>query len=128
MVVLLEYLTMSETNSQNPVHYCAWLIIEAGFRDVRLLSSSTRWIAIQPKMFTHAIVIGRVGDYCGYDDFWCYKDYNSAKQALNAWDGIGEPIGWIRHTPSGRRVSQSLDEFDENGHKVAALGVMYRRH
>jgi hypothetical protein len=39
----------------------------------------------------------------GYEDRWCYPSYCDAKAALDAWDGEGEPQGWHRHPPSGRR-------------------------
>jgi hypothetical protein len=60
--------------------------------------------AIMPLLYTTAIVAG-IND-CGYDDRWCYKTEKAAVDALNAWDGEGEPTGWHRHPPSGRRVSE----------------------
>lgn len=38
-----------------------------------------------------------------YDDGWCYTTEYQAVTALNNWDGQGEPTGWHRHPPSGRR-------------------------
>jgi hypothetical protein len=40
---------------------------------------------------------------CGYDGRWCYSSKDAALAALNAWNGEGEPEGWHRHPPSGRR-------------------------
>jgi hypothetical protein len=58
-------------------------------------------VAIVPFMFTHAIVT-ELHEY-GYVDRWCYSTYDHAKNALDAWDGTGEPQGWHRHPSSGRR-------------------------
>lgn len=36
-------------------------------------------------------------------DGWCYETLLGAVIALAAWDGEGEPAGWMRHPMSGRR-------------------------
>ena len=59
-------------------------------------------VAILPLFYTHAIIAGICPT--GYEDRWCYADYDTAKAALDAWDGSGEPTGWHRHPTSGRRV------------------------
>ena len=41
--------------------------------------------------------------------------------------GEGEPEGWFRHADSGRRISRSAEEIDENGERVGAVGVLYVR-
>ena len=33
----------------------------------------------------------------------CSRSLEEARDALMAWDGEGEPRGWTRHLPSGRR-------------------------
>jgi hypothetical protein len=38
------------------------------------------------------------------DEVWCYSNFSRAYLALQAWDGTGEPQGWHRHLPSGRRA------------------------
>ena len=108
------------------VPYLQWLVLECGYRDVRPIGPG-RYVAIMPLAFTAAIITGRIGDMCGLDDRWCYHDYRSARAALEAWDGEGEPAGWHRHPASGRRVSEAPDERDENGHMVGAIGVQYIR-
>lgn len=62
-----------------------------------------RYAAIQPMIFTHAIIVGQMGDETGYDDRWCYHTLKAAEVALDAWNGIGEPEGWHRHPATGRR-------------------------
>jgi hypothetical protein len=97
------------------------------YTDAKLVRDATRYAAITRKMFTHAIITGRIGDYWGLGDCWCYPSYAAARSALAAWDGEGEPEGWLRHPGPGRRVSQSADERDEQGRKVGAPGVRYVR-
>lgn len=41
-------------------------------------------------------------EHC-YDDRWCYHSKEAAVKALSEWDGTGEPMGWHRHPPTGRR-------------------------
>lgn len=78
---------------------------DLGYEQVRPLSGG-RWAGIMRFMFTYAIIVGRMGDECGYDDRWCYKTYLGAFTALEAWDGEGEPEGWHRHPTSGRRRTE----------------------
>ncbi len=62
-----------------------------------------RYGVIAQFLFTYAIITGRIGDFWAYDNRWCYRNFQSAKDALDAWDGLGEPIGWHRHPMTGRR-------------------------
>jgi hypothetical protein len=88
------------------LQFLQWLKQECGYRDPRPLPGG-RWAAIFPLMYTHAIIVGTVGSYLGYDDRWCYDSYERAKTALDAWDGQSEPEGWHRHPMSGRRRVES---------------------
>ena len=54
-------------------------------------------------MFTTAIAVALDGDLHSVADRWCYHTPSSAKSALDAWTGEGEPDGWHRHPMSGRR-------------------------
>lgn len=68
--------------------------------------SDTRYCAILPMMFTHAVVVGFIDDCrMGYDDRWCYHDSFAAIAAATVWSGEPgtEPEGWHRHPRSGRR-------------------------
>lgn len=75
---------------------------ECGLLEARDLGDG-RYSAILPLLFTHAIIVGRIGDRSTYDDRWCYRDRESAEKAHLEWDGIGEPEGWHRHPLTGRR-------------------------
>jgi hypothetical protein len=86
-----------------------------------------RWAALAPFGFTTALLVGRQGDLSGYEDRWCYHTFAQALAALLEWDGTGEPPGWHRHPGSGRRISESPDDYDENGNRVGAIGVEYVR-
>lgn len=84
------------------LEYLQWLKQECGYLEPRPLPGG-RWTAIWQLMFTHAIIVGQIGCYMGYDDRWCYDSFEQAKVAFDAWDGSGEPAGWHRHPTSGRR-------------------------
>lgn len=105
--------------------YLTWLVVENGHMHVRPIPGK-RYASVLRKAFTHAIVVGRMFDMSSTDDTWCYASEADAKAALDAWDGQGEPQGWVRHPMSGRRVSQTADEFGDDG-PVGGIGVMYRR-
>lgn len=105
--------------------YLAWLVERCGYRDPRYLGGG-RCAYIIPKIYTHAIAMGRVGDLIGVGECWCYETYDAARAALDAWDGLGEPKGWIRHPDSGRRLARAPGERDEEGNLVP-LGATYVR-
>lgn len=99
--------------------FLQWLVDECGYRDPKEIGGG-RYAAIYRKAFTVAIIVGRIGDTMSHDDNWCYRDYPSAKLALDAWDGNGDPKGWHRHPASGRRVAPPEGAYDDDGRKVAA--------
>jgi hypothetical protein len=72
------------------------------FAQKSLTDGRIAWLT--PMLFSWRLCIGRADDDLGYDDGWCYEDWETAKGALAAWDGSGEPQGWHRHPASGRRV------------------------
>ena len=106
--------------------FLQWLIDECGYKHPRPLPGG-RFACVARMMFTHALLVGRIGDRVGYADRWCYRSEAAAYKALQAWDGTGEPTGWVRHPDSGRRVSESPDERDQNGERVGEVGVTYVR-
>jgi hypothetical protein len=106
--------------------FLRWLVEECGYLHPKPIPGG-RYACIFPKLYTHAIITGRIGDRVSIGDCWCYEKYVQAVIALSAWDGTGEPEGWIRHPDSGRRVSQSPDEIDDDGRRVGAVGARYVR-
>jgi hypothetical protein len=60
-------------------------------------------------MFTQAIITDI--DAWGYNDRWCYHSHLAAAQALEGWDGDGEPEGWHRHPKTGRRRDEDGNEW-----------------
>lgn len=80
-----------------------FLTRECGWREVRRLPDRGQWAGLSRLMFTTAIVVANDGDVTGTADRWCYHTEASAKAALDAWNGEGEPDGWHRHPMSGRR-------------------------
>jgi hypothetical protein len=85
--------------------FLQWLTDMLGFRDPKLLGDG-RYACIVPRFLRSAIVTGYVADV-GFEDSWKYRSYPEAKRALDAWDGQGEPTGWIRHqaTRATRKVA-----------------------
>lgn len=61
-----------------------------------------RAIWLRPQLFNFLLIIGKTDDE-GFDDCWEYQDINAALTAFALWDGNGEPHGWYRHPPTGRR-------------------------
>lgn len=106
--------------------FLQWLIDECGYLYPKPIGNG-RYACICPKAFTHAIITGRIGDRMIIQDNWCYETKRQAKDALDQWDGQGEPTGWFRDPHTGRRVSRDPGERDDDGREVGAVGVMYRR-
>lgn len=68
---------------------------------------------LAPMIFNHRLVIGNRNMI---DDAYCYETSYAAQLAIMAWDGKGEPDGWIKHVNSGRyrpRADPAL-EFIQN--------------
>ncbi len=59
-------------------------------------------------------------DKGGWSQGWCYVSPTEALMALCAWDGVGEPDGWIRHMPSMRRRMDGM-EYVQDFERHAAL-------
>lgn len=120
-----------DSESRNTVlDPAGWLRVSAlnyGYKHVKLFANGF-YGAVRPFMYTHAVIIGEIGDTTGYADRWCFFSEKAARAALDEWDGEGEPQGWFRHPDSGRRVSLRADEIDGRGKVVGAIGVLYVRH
>lgn len=104
--------------------YKLWLVSN-GYTDIRLLPRG-RYAAVAKFAFTHAIITGHLFDFINLENRWCYRSHDKALQALEHWDGDGEPTGWHRHPASGRRVAETDGEIGDDG-LLVELGASYRR-
>lgn len=58
---------------------------------------------LQPMLYGNMrISLGHERSQCFFSNY-CYHEIPAAWWAAIAWDGEGEPEGWIRHLESGRR-------------------------
>ena len=106
--------------------HLAWLE-EQGYVSPRIVDEG-KWIAMERMLFGAVKILrGQLSDSAGYSDEWMYPSSIAAALAFSEWNGQGDPDGWVRHKPSNRRISQSPDEYDENGRRVGAVGVVYLR-
>ena len=85
-----------------PAAFARFLREEERYTDLKWVGAAG-WAGIRELLFTHAIIVGRVGQMSTYEDRWCYATREKAQAALAAWDGNGEPDGWHRHPNTGRR-------------------------
>lgn len=92
--------------------YLTYLVQSCSCSHPRLLEDG-RYVCLMPFLYTSAIIVGRIGDYMGYDDRWCYSSHDKALRALDAWSGVGEPDGWHRHPTTGRRRRETEDGIEE---------------
>ncbi|MGH8562756.1 MAG: hypothetical protein ACREXW_01195 [Gammaproteobacteria bacterium] len=65
-------------------------------------SYADRIYGCQPLLDGQGAIVGPC-DEEDYENQWMYRTIEEAVTALMAWDGEGEPQGWTRHMPSGRR-------------------------
>lgn len=105
-------MALDQSAVSEEARFLEYLETDCCYLDVRSLGDG-RYSAIMPLLFTHAIIVGRIGDRVGYSDRWCYGGLSKARTAHNAWDGQGEPDGWHRHPATGRR--REIDEETSRG-------------
>ena len=72
-----------------------------GFQEVKLIPGG-RFAAVLNYGFNWRLVTGRLLGRDTILDGWCYPTLDRAKIALEAWDGTGEPGGWLKHPPTNR--------------------------
>lgn len=57
-------------------------------------------VALLRFAFTVGLVYG-IDEHC-YDGRYCFNTAANAREALNLWDGVGDPTGqWIKHKGLG---------------------------
>jgi hypothetical protein len=63
-----------------------------------------RAIWLRRQFFNFQISIGKIGEF-SFDDCWEFRDGVRALHAMAEWNPLTmkEPIGWVRHPPTGRR-------------------------
>lgn len=81
---------------------------DTGYTDIKAIPGN-RYACINRFMYTDAIISGKIGERIGTEGRWCYENYRDAKEALDAWDGKGEPDGWLRHPETGRRRENGIE-------------------
>ena len=104
------------------------LTTDNGYRHARPIGGGL-YACIARMGFTHAIIVGDIGDHDGHRDRWCYHTMHDALQALEAWqarDCRGEPEGWHRHPGSGRRLAENERSYDDDD-KLVPIGTIYVR-
>jgi hypothetical protein len=85
----------------------------AGYYEIREIPG--RGICgLQRFIFTTGLVIGM--DEIGYQGRYCYSTENEALDAINSWDGTGDPPGlWIKYKGrEGERSNPLVDNGCEN--------------
>jgi len=64
-------------------------------------TDSKAWVI--PLTFGRARIIVGPKEMSWLDDGWWYDSPEAAVAALNIWNGVGEPEGWMRNPKTGRR-------------------------
>ncbi len=78
-----------------------WELLDVLFR--RTLPDG-RVLDVTPLLFGFAqLGISRDARVDWYQDVWHYDTPEKAIDAARRWTGEGEPSGWMRHPPTGRR-------------------------
>jgi hypothetical protein len=58
---------------------------------------------VMPLLFGAQVGVSRSTEAISFDDVWHYDTVAEAIEAMEAWDGTGEPQGWVRNPKTGRR-------------------------
>jgi hypothetical protein len=72
-------------------------------------------VTVVPQLWGYAVLgltLPETKPYKLYANEWLYHDAVKAVAAAEAWNGEGEPKGWNRHRPSGRRRSDGTPESE----------------
>ena len=85
------------------------MLRENDYTDYRMYENGIDAV-IHRFMFTVAI-LSEIGWHV-HGNRWCYESYEAAKEALDAWNGEGEPDGWHRHPTTGRRRHNGVETIN----------------
>jgi hypothetical protein len=98
-----------EEGARSIVEVClAWAAAEASDIEVnakmRRLLPDGRILEVFRLIYTWRLTVTHPRDdgIC-WEDAWCYPTLPAIAAAFFAWNGEGEPDGWIRHPVTGRR-------------------------
>ena len=74
-----------------------------GHQGIRLFRYARwTWGAVRRDGFTWTLVRGELERQPEPEDVWLYSHAEDALDALAAWSGRGEPLGWTRHLATRR--------------------------
>ena len=60
------------------------------------------WIGVRKMLVTWALIVG-IDAQGNYRSRYCYEQYHDAVEALQTWDGDGDPPGpWLKQKPGDR--------------------------
>jgi hypothetical protein len=62
-----------------------------------------RCVYLFPTIFNLRIGVSKDTEDKGFTEFYCFHDNEAAFEAMDSWNGTGDPEGWVRHVPSHRR-------------------------
>jgi hypothetical protein len=104
-----------KTENEIPPTFAAVIRQNAPFYTHPKVLNDGRWACVMKLMFHAALIVAspRAWLFGTYEDRWCYRDEAAAAKALDDWDGAGEPQGWHKHPPTGRRRDENGDPLDQ---------------
>lgn len=79
-------MALDQSAVSEEARFLEYLETDCSYLDVRSLGDG-RYSAIMPLLFTHAIIVGRIGDRVGYSDRWCGDYVATAKAAASLFRG-----------------------------------------
>lgn len=75
-------------------------LTKEGYLFVRELPGG-KWVGLHPQAFTTGLFVGLTET--SYERRYCYEKFIDAFEAIQAWDGKGDPPGpWVKEKPSDR--------------------------
>lgn len=105
------------------------LIHEPLYLDFRAYAERRQWCCLRIAIYNVAILRGSTHDDAGFSDAWEYPSLGPAILALADWDNHPgtEPIGWIRHPRTGRRLATEEGTHYDQDKRLVRKGAIYVR-